>query len=85
MKGSVHGQVDKIVMSVFLSGLCISSFHFNNFIGPTVSGFVIEAIGFRSASLTFVPVYGVLFFVNVVKLLYNIRKNRETIEDTEFL
>lgn len=34
VKGSVHGQVDKIVMSVFLSGLCISSFHFNNFIGP---------------------------------------------------
>jgi hypothetical protein len=49
------------------SGLWISSFLFGSFVGPTLSGFVVEAIDFRSAALTFVPVYSVfVFFVNLV-------------------
>ena len=51
-----------------LSGLWLSSFHLGSFLGATISGFVVEAIGFRSTAVTYMVVSLIMFLANLAEL-----------------
>ena len=42
-----RGYANSIPTSLVISGMWTASFHFGNFVGPTASGFMVEAWGFR--------------------------------------
>ena len=48
-------------------------FTFGNFIGPTVSGFFVEAYGFEWTTVIFCGLTTFLVMVNVVELFYNLK------------
>lgn len=48
---SAHGLPDNIETYGLVSGLWTSTFAFGAFVGPSVSGFLFDAIGFRSSTL----------------------------------
>ena len=50
------------------SALWLASFHLGSFLGPTISGFVIEAIGFRSTAVTFMVISLTMFVANLAEL-----------------
>ena len=50
------------------SALWLASYHLGSFLGPTISGFVIEAIGFRSTAVTFMVVSLTMFLANFAEL-----------------
>ena len=55
--------------SYFISlALWLASLHLGCFLGPTISGFVIEAIGFRSTAVTFMVVSLTMFLTNLAEL-----------------
>ena len=51
-----------------LSGLWLSSFHLGSFLGATISGFVVEAIGFRRTAVTYMVVSLIMFLANLAEL-----------------
>ena len=51
-----------------LSALWLSSLHLGSFLGPTISGFVVEAIGFRSTAVTYMVVSLIMFLANLAEL-----------------
>ena len=55
-------------LQLFSLALWLASFHLGSFLGPTISGFVIEAIGFRSTAVTFTVVSLVMFLSNLAEL-----------------
>ena len=52
----------------YISALWLSSFHLGSFLGPTISGFVVEVIGFRSTAVTYMVVSIIMFLVNLADL-----------------
>ena len=54
----------------------LASFHLGGFLGPTISGFVIEAIGFRSTAVTYMVVSLTMFLANLVELGLSIKDAR---------
>jgi hypothetical protein len=61
------------------AGVWNSSYYFGAFAGPSISGFVVESIGFSSASFIFVPVLSGMLIANVVELIYNIQQRHNKI------
>ncbi len=72
-KGQIKVDSIQVLMRPYL-GLWSSSFYLGNFLGPTISGFVVEAIGFSWTATTFVPVFVIMFCANLAELIYNVRK-----------
>ena len=64
-----------IATVVNLSALWLSSLHLGSFLGPTISGFVVEAIGFRSTAVTYMVVSLVMFLANLAELGFNVKAN----------
>jgi predicted MFS family arabinose efflux permease len=58
-------------------GLWNSSFYLGNFAGPTISGFVVDAIGFRNTALTFVPVFAMMLLANFAEFLHNVKRHKK--------
>ena len=60
----------KIYIATFVqhSALWLSSMHLGCFLGPTVSGFVVQAIGFRSTAVTYMVVSLIMFLANLAEL-----------------
>ena len=47
-----------------------------SFIGPTAYGFVVDSIGFRAATMTFLPILALALFGNISELLAELVKSR---------
>ena len=61
-----------------LSALWLSAFHMGSFLGATISGFVVEAIGFRSTAVTYMVVSLIMFLANLAELCL---KAKATVND----
>ena len=57
-----------------------ASFYIGNFIGPTVSGFLVDAYGFEWTTIVFFGLYGFILVVDICELSYNIRKSRTHVQ-----
>ena len=58
-----------------------ASFYLGNFIGPTVSGFLVDAYGFAWTSGVFFGIYGLILIIDTCDLLYTLNNtvfNNET-------
>ena len=53
-----------------------ASFNLGTFLSPTLSGFVVEAVGFRKTTVTFLPVFAVALLGNFIELANNVRQAR---------
>ena len=56
-----------------------ASFFFGNFIGPTVSGFLVDAHGFEWTTMVFFGLYGFILLVDVCELSYNVKKSQDSL------
>ena len=66
--GHLDCKID-IAIVVNLLALWLSSFYLGSFLGPTISGFVVEAIGFRSTAVTYMVVSLIMFLTNLAELV----------------
>ena len=57
-----------------------ASFYIGNFIGPTVSGFLVDAYGFEWTTIVFFGLYLFILVVDICELSYNIRKSRTHVQ-----
>ena len=55
-----------------------ASFEVGSFIGPTVSGFLVDAYGFESTTTVFCGLYGFILMVNTCDLTCSIGKSQTT-------
>ena len=78
------GFDDDINTYVLIAGLWNASFNLGSFVGPTVSGFVVEAVGFRKTTVTFLPVFTVALIGNFIELGNNVRQSNKREEYEEF-
>ena len=58
------------------SALWLASYHLGSFLGPTISGFAIDAIGFRSTAVIFMVVSLAMFLANLVELGVTVKDAR---------
>ena len=58
------------------SALWLASYHLGSFLGPTISGFVIDAIGFRCTTVTYMVVSLAMFLANLVELGVSVKDAR---------
>ena len=70
------GFDDDINTYVLIAGLWNASFNLGSFVGPTLSGFMVEAVGFRKTTVTFMPVFTVALIGNFIELANNVRHSR---------
>ena len=61
---------------LLISGMWQSSFYFGNFLGPTIAGFLVDAYGFRKASIVFFSMFIAVLFVDLGELGYNVKKKQ---------
>jgi hypothetical protein len=52
-----------------------SSFFLGNFVGPTLSGILVESYGFRTTTLVFFSIYCLNTLVDVAELIYQVKIN----------
>ena len=52
------------------------SLHLGNFLGPTISGFLVEAVGFRSTTTVFFVLFILIVIVDLAEFFYNFKFNR---------
>jgi MFS family permease len=60
------------------AGMWSTSFYLGNFLGPTVSGFLVEAYGFRNSTVLFFSILLFILVIDVFELAYNVRMKRST-------
>jgi MFS family permease len=60
------------------AGMWSTSFYLGNFLGPTVSGFLVEAYGFRNSTVLFFSILLLILVIDVFELAYNVRMKRST-------
>ena len=53
-----------------------ASLHLGNFVGPTASGFLVEAIGFRNSTTIFFGIYCLMTVVNSIEFARKLRKEK---------
>ena len=53
-----------------------ASFYIGNFIGPTVSGFLVDAYGFEWTTIVFFSLYAFILLVDICELTYNVRQSK---------
>jgi MFS family permease len=61
-----------------IAGMWSTSFYLGNFLGPTVSGFLVEAYGFRNSTVLFFSILLFILVIDVFELAYNVRMKRST-------
>ena len=54
-------------ISLFSLGMWSAAFYLGNFIGPTVSGFLVEILGFEFTSMMLFGVYIVIWILDVLE------------------
>ena len=70
------GFAQDIETYLLISGMWSTSFYLGNFLGPTIAGFLVDAYGFRSASVVFFSLFVIITFVDLSELFYNIKMKR---------
>ena len=60
-------------------GIWSASSYFGNFIGPTVSGFLVEAYGFEWTSMSFFGLYGFILLVDTCELTYHVKTSKDSL------
>ena len=60
------------------------SFFSGNFVGPTLSGILVEHFGFRSATLYLIAAYSFNIVLDALELGYNVRVNRKTTSSVDY-
>ena len=60
-------------------GMWSASFYIGNFIGPTVSGFLVDAYGFEWTTMVFFGLYGFILLVDISELAYNIKRSKDSL------
>ena len=80
------GFDDDINTYILIAGLWNASFNFGSFVGPTLSGFVVDAVGFRKTTVIFIPVFAVALLGNFIELANNMceARNKKRQEYEEF-
>ena len=61
-----QGFSDGVKTNLILSGVWTSSFHFGNFMGPTISGFVNQRFGFRQDKENYIVVVFCIHMLRVI-------------------
>ena len=56
-----------------------SSFYLGQFIGPTVSGFLVEAYGFEWATVFFFGTYVFISIVDICELAYKVKMGMDSL------
>jgi len=59
---------------IMISGLFASCLFLGNFVGPTLSGILVESLDFQSASLFFWSCYILITALNAIDLVYHLRQ-----------
>ena len=72
-----QGYGDSMDTYLVVSGLWTASFHLGQLVGSTVSGFLVEAWGFRNTSIVFYIVYQQMTIVNLVGGIRRLIANRK--------
>ena len=79
----IKGFEDSINTNLLITGLWAGSFNLGLFLGPTISGFVqgtlgfvVDYVGFRLATVTFIPLYTVVLLGNCIELGKNVNHAR---------
>ena len=63
-----------------------ASFYIGNFIGPTVSGFLVDAYGFEWTTIVFFGLYTFILIVDISELTFNLcRAKRNMYKGYEIL
>ena len=70
------GFDDDINTNILIAALWNASFNLGSFLGPTISGFAVQAFGFRLTTVTFLPVFSVALLGNFIELGNNLRHTR---------
>lgn len=70
------GFSQNIETHLLISGMWTTSFYFGNFLGPTLAGFLVDAYGFRMASVVFFSFFIFILLVDIAELAYNIKMKR---------
>ena len=61
----------ELINNIFvISGIWYSSYYLGAFIGPTLGGVLINIYGFDSMTMVFAIMFGSLFGINMLELLY---------------
>ena len=60
-------------------GIWSASSYFGNFIGPTASGFLVEAYGFEWTSMVFFGLYGFILLVDICELTYHVKRSKDSL------
>ncbi len=55
-----------------------ASFYIGNFIGPTVSGFLVDAYGFEWTTIVFVGLYAFILIIDISELTFNVCRSKRT-------
>ena len=56
-----------------------ASFYIGNFIGPTVSGFLVDAYGFEWTTIVFFSLYAFILVTDIFELTFNLWKSKGNI------
>ena len=56
-----------------------ASFYIGNFIGPTVSGFLVDAYGFEWTTIVFVGLYAFILIVDISELTFNVCRSKRNL------
>ena len=56
-----------------------ASFYIGNFIGPTASGFLVDAYGFEWTTTVFFSIYALILITNLIELTFNIWKSKRNV------
>ena len=65
------GYQDDIRTYLMISGIWSASFYFGSFLGPTVSGILVEQLGFQMVTFIFVILYCINILIDLMDLCCN--------------
>ena len=63
--------------NALITGFWLGSMHLGNFVGPTVAGFLVEAMGFRQSTLYFQILYAILCVSDSLELAWHIKRAKK--------
>ena len=70
------GFDDDMNTYVLIAGLWNASFNLGSFVGPSLFGFAVVAVGFRKTTVMFIPVFIIALLGNFIELAINVRRAR---------
>jgi len=72
------GYANNTSTNVMISGLWLSMFSLGNFVGPTVSGAVVQVMGFRFTTLVFFVLYISMLLFDIIDCVnWNTKKGTQ--------